>query len=169
MVKNNKDNNSNKLYSAEDYKIGIVTSEWNMEITESLLNACKTTLNDKGVTEQNITSIKVPGTFELPTGAKMLASSERFDAIICLGCVIKGETKHDDYICNAVANGLTMLGLSSGKPIIFGVVTTNNLEQAQDRAGGKYGNKGEEAALTALSMIELSKSLKSDKKGIGFN
>lgn len=169
MVKNDKKAENAKVFNGSEYKIGIVTSEWNSGITDALYVACKSTLNTHQVKEENITSITVPGAFELPAGARLLVGSEKYDAIICLGCVIKGDTKHDEYISSAVASGLMMLSISSGKPIIFGVLTTNNLEQAEDRAGGKLGNKGEEAALTALSMIELAKSIHTDKKGIGFH
>ncbi len=110
--------------------------------------------------EKDIKVLYVPGAFELTTGAQMLSSVPKFEAIICLGCVIKGETKHDEYINHAVANGLTQLSLRIKKPVIFGLLTTNNLKQAKDRAGGKHGNKGIEAALTAVRMLALKKKLK---------
>ena len=102
----------------------------------------------------------VPGAFELPMGARLLATSGKYDAIICLGCVIKGETKHDEYINNAVAHGIALLSLLLAKPIIYGVLTTNTLKQAQDRAGGKHGNKGVEAAEAAIQMATMAKKLK---------
>lgn len=150
------------------FHIGIVVSEWNSVITSALHLACIETLKACGVISENIKSISVPGSYELPLGAKMLAGSEKLDAVICLGCVIKGETKHDEYISNAVANGLMQLSLVSGKPVIFGVLTPNDMQQAIDRAGGVHGNKGVEAAQTALQMIEISKNLKEGKKGIGY-
>jgi 6,7-dimethyl-8-ribityllumazine synthase len=121
-----------------------------------------------GVNADNIHSIHVPGAFELPLGAKILASNEKVDALICLGCVIKGDTKHDEYISNAVANGIMTLNLASSKPVIFGVLTPNDMQQALDRSGGKHGNKGVESAMTALKMVALAKSFKSSKKGIGY-
>lgn len=169
MGKNDKKDVNARKIDGSEFKIGIVTSEWNSEITTSLYLACKSTLTANNVKEENITSIEVPGAYELPSGARLLLGNEKYDAIICLGCVIKGDTKHDEYISSAVASGLMMLGISSRKPIIFGVLTTNNLEQAKDRAGGNIGNKGEEAALTALSMIDLAHSMHSEKKGIGFH
>jgi 6,7-dimethyl-8-ribityllumazine synthase len=157
-----------KDIDGSSFKVGIVKSMWNSDITNSLLNSCLKALKAHKVTEENIYSIEVPGAFELPTGAKLLAGKEKLDAIICLGCVIKGDTKHDEYISSAVASGIMMLSVSSGKPIIFGVLTTNTQEQAKERSGGKHGNKGEEAALTALTMIDLAKSLGHSKKEIGF-
>ena len=150
-------------------KIGIVTSEWNSEITDSLEKACKVTLLDNNVLEEHIECIKVPGSFELPLGAKILLSKERLDAVICLGCVIKGETKHDQYIPAAVATAIAQLNLLASKPIIFGVLTPENMEQAKDRAGGKHGNKGVEAATTAIRMAKLHNSASTTNQSIGFN
>ena len=136
--------------------LGIVVSEWNDDITGALLDGCIQTLKNANVEAINIQVIHVPGTYELPSGASLLLnSSNSLDAIICLGCVIQGETKHDDYINHAVANGLMQLSMAKNKPVIYGVVTTNDHQQALDRAGGKYGNKGVEAAQTALKMINL--------------
>ena len=154
--------------SGAGLKIGIVVSEWNGEITEALYEACNKTLRDYEVDEDQIYRINVPGAYELPLGARTLLTSEQVDAVICLGCVIKGETKHDEYISNAIAQGMMTLGLTSGKAIVFGVLTTNSMEQALDRAGGKHGNKGVEAAITAIKMALLKKNTKSTKKGIGF-
>jgi 6,7-dimethyl-8-ribityllumazine synthase len=152
----------------QGFKIGIVTAEWNQDITFSLRDGAIATLKSNGVNGDDIHNITVPGAFELPTAARLLLQSEKLDGVICIGCVIKGETKHDEYINNAVANGIMQLSLSSAKPIIFGVLTPNNKEQALDRAGGKHGNKGDEAAMTILHMISLSKQLAPSKKGIGF-
>jgi len=110
----------------------------------------------------------VPGAFELPLGARIIMGQEKIDAAICLGCVIKGETDHDIYINNAVASGIMTLGLTSKKPIIFGLLTPNTKQQALDRAGGKYGNKGVEAAQTAMAMVHLNDPDRSTKKTIGF-
>ncbi len=148
--------------------IGIVVSEWNTEITAALQKGCVEALIEKGVASDNIHIIKVPGAFELPLGAKLLAGKEKFDAIICLGCIIKGDTKHDEYISNAVASGIMTLNIASNKPVIFGVLTPNDMDQALERAGGKHGNKGVEAGMTALKMANLAKNLKTSKKGIGY-
>ena len=134
-------------------RIAIVVAEWNEEITGALYHAAASTLLSHGVTKENIIRKNVPGSFELTLGAQWMAQRDEIDAVICLGCVIQGETPHFDYICQAVAHGLTEVGLKTGKPVIFGVLTTLTKQQAFDRAGGKYGNKGEEAALTAIKML----------------
>ncbi len=134
-------------------RIAIIVAEWNEEITGALYYAATSTLLSHGVTKENIIRKNVPGTFELSLGAQWMAQRDEIDAVICLGCVIQGETPHFDYICQAVAYGLTEVGLKTGKPVIFGVLTTLTKQQAFDRAGGKYGNKGEEAALTAIKML----------------
>jgi 6,7-dimethyl-8-ribityllumazine synthase len=157
-----------EIPSGAGLRIGVVVSEWNEKITGSLYNACHSTLKESGVDLDKIKTIYVPGTFELPVGAKMLLSDDNYDAIICIGCVIKGETKHDEYISMSVAQGLINLGVLSGKPIIFGVLTPNTMEQAEDRAGGKHGNKGVEAAVTALKMARIKKGMKGFKVSIGF-
>lgn len=134
-------------------RIALVVAEWNEEITGALYQSAVSTLLSHGVTKENIIRKNVPGTFELSLGAQWMAQRDEIDAVICLGCVIQGETPHFDYICQAVAYGLTEVGLKTGKPVIFGVLTTLTKQQAFDRAGGKYGNKGEEAALTAIKML----------------
>lgn len=141
--------------SAEQYSFGIVVAEWNSEITGALLEGAIKALKQYGARESKIDVFPVPGSFELSSGAYMLAESGKYDCIIALGCVIQGETRHFDFICNAVANGITEVGLRTGIPAIFGVLTTDNQEQAKDRSGGKHGNKGEEAAVTAIKMAEL--------------
>ena len=156
------------LPDGSKFKIGIAVSKWNPEITNALLEGAKETLLNAKVPEDHIKVVYVPGSFELPIAAKMLLQTEGFDGILALGCVIKGETSHNEYINNAVANGLTQLSLVSGKPCIFGVLTPNDMQQALDRAGGKYGNKGHEAAATALQMIHLKKSLAEPKSKIGY-
>ncbi len=155
------------LPSAENMSFGIVVAEWNAEITHALYEGCFETLLKHGAKEDNIKTIQVPGSFELPAGARLLASQHKLDAIICLGCVIKGETKHDEYISNAVATGLMNLSIASGQPFIFGVLTPNNQEQALERAGGIHGNKGIEAAVSAIRMAALREGLTTKAK-IGF-
>ncbi len=134
-------------------KFGIVVSEWNDQITESLFSGALETLLKHGATKDNIYRKNVPGSFELTLGAQWLAELEEIDAVICLGCVIQGETRHFDFICDAVAHGVTNVGLKYNKPVIFGVLTPDTMQQALDRAGGKHGNKGDEAAITAVKML----------------
>ena len=136
-------------------RFAIVVAEWNDEITEALYEGALSSLLDHGVKKSNIIRKNVPGTFELSLGALWMAEEKKIDAVICLGCVIQGETPHFDYICQGVAYGITEAGLKTRKPVIFGVLTTLNKQQAMDRAGGKYGNKGEEAALTAIKMLNF--------------
>ena len=145
---------SNKnITDISDRTFGIVVSEWNSEVTEALYSGAVQTLLQNGATKGNIIRKTVPGSYELTLGAQWLAQQEEIDAVICLGCVIQGETPHFDYICQAVANGFTNVGLKFNKPVIFGVLTTLNLQQALDRAGGRHGNKGDEAAATAIKML----------------
>ena len=134
-------------------KFAIVVAEWNEEITEALYEGAVTSLTRNGVKKENIKRKNVPGAFELSLGALWMGEKKDIHAVICLGCVIQGETPHFDYICQAIAYGITVAGQKSRKPVIFGVLTTLNKQQAFDRAGGKYGNKGEEAALTAIKML----------------
>jgi 6,7-dimethyl-8-ribityllumazine synthase len=162
------DYDNSQLPSAEDMSFGIVVSDWNDHITHSLLGACRDLLLQQGAREANIQTLHVPGSFELPYGAKLLLSHHKLDAVICLGCVIKGETKHDQYISQAVAGGIMQLGLMTGKPVIFGVLTPENDEQARDRAGGKHGNKGVEAAATALQLVALARETRHSERKIGF-
>ncbi len=132
---------------------GIVVSEWNAEVTEALYSGAFDTLRQYGVPKENILRKSVPGSYELTLGAQWLAAEQNIDAVICLGCVIQGETPHFDYICQAVGNGITNVALKYNKPVVFGVLTTLNSRQALDRAGGKHGNKGDEAAATAIKML----------------
>jgi 6,7-dimethyl-8-ribityllumazine synthase len=145
--------------SAKGMKIGIIVAEWNPEITGALLVGTVKTLISNGCIESDIIIKQVPGSYELTLGAQWLAESLRPDAVICLGCVIQGETRHFDFICQAVSNGLTELNIKFSIPFIFGVLTPENQEQALARAGGKHGNKGVEAAVTAIKMIDLKKHL----------
>lgn len=134
-------------------KFGVVISEWNNSVTESLYAATLGTLLEHGAKRDHIITSYVPGSFELTLGAQRLAQKNDIDAVICLGCVIQGETRHFDFICSAVAQGLTEVGLKYDKPVIFGVLTPDTYQQALDRAGGKHGNKGDEAAITAIKML----------------
>ncbi len=145
---------------ASDFTFGIAVAQWNHEITDSLWEGAYKTLLEHGVKEENILKIEVPGSFELTFGAKMLLEKPHVDAVIAIGCVIRGETPHFDYISQSVSSGLTQLNVIYHKPVIFGVLTTNTLEQALDRAGGKYGNKGVEAAVTAIKMAALNARFK---------
>lgn len=157
-LKNLSDYNPEKIPSAVGMKIGIVVSEWNSDITDVLLKGAVDTLLKYGTKKENIAVSHVPGSFELTSGAKMLADTGNFDGIICIGCVIRGETPHFDYICQGVTHGITTLNLNYKIPFVYGVLTTNNVQQAKDRAGGRHGNKGDEAAITAIKMIALKNS-----------
>ena len=149
------DFNKDSLPDSSNMKIGIVVSKWNNKITDGLYNGAFTTLIESGLSENNIEKIEVPGSFELIFGAKILSRKD-VDAIICLGSVIQGETKHFDYVCQAVSNGIKDLNISLNIPVIFGVLTDNTMEQAVNRSGGKHGNKGVEAAVTAINMVHLN-------------
>lgn len=146
--------------SGKEYRIGIVVAEWNREITDALAQGAVDTLLHLGVEEDNIIVEHVPGSFELTTGADlMLRYYSTVDAVICIGCVIQGETRHFDFICEAVSQGVTNVALKHEKPVIFSLLTTNNMQQAQDRAGGKHGNKGVEGAVTALKMVAMQRRM----------
>jgi len=159
---------SQNVPSAKGLKFGIIRAEWNEKVTQALADGCKAFLLESGAIDADIHSVDVPGSFELPMGAKILLSNDKYDAIICLGCVIKGETKHDEYISNAVSSAIAQLGILSNTPVIFGVLTPNSMEQAIDRSGGKHGNKGVEAAATAIKMAKLKADHNTLKKSIGF-
>lgn len=168
-----KDNNLSKgaeeeLGSVEEYSFAVVVSDWNDDITYKLKDGCIETLKKYGAKEENIHVAHVPGAYELPMGARLMMGKEKIHAAICIGCVIKGETKHDEYINSAVATGIMNLSLASTKPVVFGLLTPNSHEQAVDRAGGAYGNKGIEAAITAIKMVHLAKGSDEGKKSIGF-
>ena len=158
----NKNNNlsdykKDNLPNVSNLKFGIVVSQWNKEITDGLFNGAYSTLIDCGVLEENIKKLEVPGSFELIFGTKIL-SKKNVDAIICLGSVIKGQTKHFDYVCQGVTNGIKDLNISLRIPVIFGVLTDNTMDQAINRSGGKHGNKGVEAAITAIKMADLNQN-----------
>ncbi len=169
-LKNLSQYDENSIPSAKEMSYGIVVSDWNAHITHKLYEGCYETLIKHGAEADNIHVVQVPGTFELPAAARMLAQRHStIDAVICIGCVIKGETQHDEYINMSVANALQNLSIASGRPFIFGVLTPNNEAQALDRAGGKHGNKGVEAAVTAIRMSKIREDLSGRKKGtIGF-
>lgn len=158
--KNLSEHDLNTVPDASKMRFGIVVSEWNDEITFALRDGAVDFLKQHGAKDIYIDVHYVPGSFELPLGAKFLVQTQRYDAVICLGCVIQGETRHFEFICNAVADGITRVGLDYDLPVIFGVLTPNSWEQAKDRAGGKHGNKGDEAAVTAIKMVHLKNLLK---------
>jgi len=151
--KNLSDYSGKNVQDISNKKFAVVVSEWNEEVTESLYSGAYTTLVQHGAQKENIIRKTVPGSFELTLAAQWMAEQDEIDAVICIGCVIQGETKHFDFICDAVAQGITNVGLKYNKPIIFGVLTPNTQKQALDRAGGKHGNKGDEAAITAVKML----------------
>lgn len=168
-LKNLSDPGVGDVPSAKGYRFGIVVAEWNAEITEALYKGAYDTLIKYGAGKNDIVRKEVPGSFELTLGAQYMAEYGKVDAVICLGCVIQGETRHFEFICDAVAHGLTMVSMRYNKPVIFSVLTPNTIEQARDRSGGKHGNKGDEAAITAIKMLALHDSFKNDgKKKVGF-
>jgi 6,7-dimethyl-8-ribityllumazine synthase len=143
------------LPDVSEKRFAVLVAEWNEDITEALAKGAIETLQKHGVKEENIIKRHVPGSYELSFGAQVMAQREDIDAVIAIGCVIQGETRHNDYINNAVAQGLTDVALKYNKPVIFGVLTPNTHQQALDRAGGIHGNKGDEAAITAIKMLGL--------------
>ena len=155
-LKNLSDFSTANLPDVSKKRFAIVVAEWNTEVTGALYTGAFETLLKYGVQESNIMSVQVPGSFELSLGAQKMAEKANIDAVICLGCVIQGETRHFDFICQAVADGITNVSLKYNKPVIFGVLTPNNQDQAMDRAGGKHGNKGDEAAITAIKMLAIN-------------
>jgi 6,7-dimethyl-8-ribityllumazine synthase len=162
-LKNLSEYNKDTIPSAQGMTFAIVVSEWNSEITDALLEGAYSTLIKNGALEGDITVKHVPGSFELSLGAQYVIEYANVDAVICLGCVIQGETRHFDFICNSVSKGITDVNLYYNTPVIFGVLTTNDKQQAKDRSGGKYGNKGVEAAISAIKMIRLGDELTENK------
>ena len=148
------------IISAEGFKFAIVVSRFNDFISSKLVEGAMDALKRHGATEDNVTLVKVPGAFEIPVAAKRLAAKGGFDAIICVGAVIRGATPHFDYVASEVAKGIAVVSLESNIPLAFGVLTTDNLEQAIERAGSKSGNKGWDAAMAAMEMASLFKNLK---------
>ena len=145
--------------SASGMKFGIAVAEWNENITEGLFKGAVDALLNCGCEESNIVRKNVPGSFELPLAAQFFFESTDVDAVICLGSVIQGETKHFDYVCQSTALGIKDVSLKYNKPVIFGVLTDNTMQQAIDRSGGKHGNKGTEAAISAIKMVHLKSKL----------
>ena len=144
---------------AEGLKVGIVVARFNEFITSKLLSGAEDTLIRHGANTDDITVAWVPGAFEIPGVAKKMALSKKYDAIICLGAVIRGATSHYDYVCSEVSKGVALVNMETGVPCAFGVVTTENIEQAVERAGTKAGNKGSDAAATAIEMANLNKMI----------
>lgn len=145
--------------SAVNMRFGIVVSEWNHEITGALLAGALKTLRDAGCPDQSIRVRNVPGSFELPLGAQYFAEYTDVDAVIALGCVVRGDTPHFDYVCSGVTQGITQLMLSWNMPVAFGLLTVENMQQALDRAGGVLGNKGDEAAAAAIKMVAMQQEM----------
>lgn len=170
-LKNLSTYDASTIPDASKKKFGIVVAEWNAEITHALYQGCVETLLAHGAQEDQIFTVQVPGTYELPAAASLLIKQTKPDAVVCIGCVIKGDTSHNEYINHSVALALQQLSIGSSIPCIFGVLTPNTWEQAKERAGGVHGNKGVEAAVTALRMSVIKDTLNSiqGKKSIGFN
>lgn len=148
-----------KLVAPQGMKVGIIASRFNEIITNKLLGGAVDGLVRHGVEENNITAAWVPGAFEIPVIAEKMAASKKYDAIICVGAVIRGSTTHYDYVCNEVSKGISQVSMKAGVPVLFGVITTENIEQAIERAGSKAGNKGYDCALSAIEMVNLIKQL----------
>ena len=157
----------NSLPNAKPFRFGLVVSEWNPAITMALKKGAMETLIDSGADAANIISWEVPGSFELIFGCKKMIETQRVDAIIAIGNVIQGETKHFDFVCDGVTRGIADLNIQYATPVIFCVLTDNNKQQSIDRSGGKYGNKGVEAAVAAIKMASI-KTIKPQKDAIGF-
>ncbi len=145
--------------SAEGMRFGIVVSEWNREVTGGLLQGAHDTLLKHGAREEDITVLTVPGSFELVYGAARMVKSQRFDAVIAIGCVVRGDTPHFDYICQGTTQGLAELNREAEVPVIYGLLTCNDMEQAEARSGGMLGNKGDECAVTAIKMVDYGRKL----------
>lgn len=150
----------NSVPDATGMRFGIVVSEWNDNITGALLDGAVKTLKRHGAKDENILIESVPGSFELTFGAAQMIKSGKVDAVIALGCVVRGDTPHFDYVCAGATQGITHLNATTDTPVIYGLITTNNMQQAEDRAGGKLGNKGDECAITAIKMLDFACRLK---------
>ena len=148
-----------KVVAPEGMQVAIVASRFNEIIVNKLLSGAVDGLVRHGMEEENITAVWVPGAFEIPVAAAKLAKSGKYDAVICVGAVIRGDTSHYDYVCSEVSKGIAQVGLSTGVPVLFGVITTENIEQAIARAGSKAGNKGYDCALSAIEMVNLMKQM----------
>jgi len=158
----------NSIPNASNMRFGIVVSEWNEKITNGLLEGAISALKDNGATDDNIVIKYMPGSFELALGAQYLLEHLNIDGVVALGSVIQGETKHFDFVCHGVTQGIMDVSLKYNKPVIFGVLTDNTMQQAIDRSGGKHGNKGIECAIACIKMIATKKELSAPKKKVGF-
>jgi 6,7-dimethyl-8-ribityllumazine synthase len=157
--KNLSEYNKDNVPNGADFKIGIVVSEWNETITDALLNGAKTALLENGVKPENILIHHVPGTFELPLGCQLILDNTDVDGVIAIGVVIQGETRHFDFVCQGATQGLMQVGLEYNSPVMYCVLTDNNIEQSYARSGGQHGNKGTDTAVACLKMIALKKSI----------
>lgn len=151
--------NSDYIPDAQSMTFGIVVSEWNIEVTEALKNGAVETLMKHHTLIENIYVEYVPGSFELPLGAQLMLEHLEVDAVLCLGCIIQGETRHFEFICQGVTHAIAKLNQNYSRPVIFGVLTTETMQQAIDRAGGNHGNKGVEAAVAAIKMVDFSRRI----------
>jgi len=167
--KNLSEYNKENIPEASNMRFGIVVSEWNDDITSRLLDGAIKGLTDNGCLDENILIERVPGTFELPLGAQFILEAKEVDGIICVGSVIEGETRHFDFVCEGATMGIKDVSLKHNKPVIFCVLTDKNKQQAMDRSGGKHGNKGTEAAIAAIKMVELKNRLLPQRKSAGYN
>lgn len=147
----------NTIPNAKSFRFGIVTSEWNDQVTSALKKGAIDTLKNCGATDENIICWDVPGSFELVHGSKKMMDTQHVDVIIAIGCVIQGETRHFDFVCDGVTQGISHLNATRNTPVIFCVLTDNSMEQSLARSGGKHGNKGVEAAIAAIKMVVLGK------------
>lgn len=147
------------VFNGEGLKIGIIASRFNEFITSKLVSGAEDCLTRHGVADEDISVAWVPGAFEIPVIAKKMALSKKYDAIICLGAVIRGATSHYDYVCAEVSKGIAAVSLETGLPVLFGILTTDTIEQAIERAGTKAGNKGTDCAMSALEMVNLMKNI----------
>ncbi|WP_306643482.1 6,7-dimethyl-8-ribityllumazine synthase [Sanyastnella coralliicola] len=168
VEKNLSDYDKNQLPDASAMRIGIVVSEWNHEITSSLAKGAEDVIREAGIRDENLIVVDVPGTFELPSAAAFLLEHKGLDGVVTIGSVIRGETAHFDFVCQAASQGVKDVALKFNRPVIFGVLTDDNKQQAIDRSGGKHGNKGTEAGVACLKMVALQKSLRSSW-GPGFD
>ena len=150
----------NSVPDASEMRFGIVVSEWNYNITGALLAGAVKTLQTHGAKEENILIQHVPGSFELTFGSAQMIQSGKVDAVIAIGCVVRGDTPHFDYVCAGTTQGIAHLNATTDIPVIYGLITTNNMQQAEDRAGGCLGNKGDECAVTAIKMIDFKRQIR---------
>ena len=155
--KNLSNYDKNTIPNAKDFRFGIVVSEWNENVTNGLFTGAETALLDCGALPKNILRWDVPGSFELIYGAKKIIETQNLDAVIVIGCVVKGETMHFEFVCDGVTQGIKDLNVLQEVPVIFCLLTDNNMQQSIDRSGGKHGNKGTEAAIAAIKMAQLRK------------